>query len=148
MSRMITTVCNTILDTINFAATMAKTAKNGDIICLSGDLGAGKTVFAQGFAQGLKISQQVNSPTFTLLREYTGETLTLYHFDLYRLCETTNKLDYDTLENIGFFDYLGIDGVCLIEWAEFAKDFIPKNAQWLNITVTTNQAREIQQLKP
>ncbi|MCL1986374.1 MAG: tRNA (adenosine(37)-N6)-threonylcarbamoyltransferase complex ATPase subunit type 1 TsaE [Firmicutes bacterium] len=144
---MTSTVCNTASETVNFAIEMAKSAQNGDVICLCGELGAGKTVFAQGFAQGLQITQPVNSPTFTLLREYTGGTLNLYHFDLYRLCEFGNdSLDYETLEEIGFFDYLGTDGVCLIEWANFAKEFIPKQAQWLNITRLKNESRKIQKI--
>jgi tRNA threonylcarbamoyladenosine biosynthesis protein TsaE len=103
--------------TQNFAFDMAKSAKSGQIFCLSGCLGAGKTVFAKGFALGLGYEGRVTSPTFTLMNEYLGGRLPLYHFDLYRL---ENGLD--DLENIGYQEYFNSTGVCLVEWAESAFD--------------------------
>lgn len=123
-------------DTMAFGADMAKKTKAGDIICLCGSLGAGKTAFAKGFADGLGVSGHVNSPTFTLMQVYDDGRLPLYHFDLYRLAELLDEdiqLDYDTLEDIGFFDYMESDGVCLIEWAEYGRDFIPDKAAWIMI---------------
>ena len=123
-------------DTMAFGSEMAKKIKAGDIICLCGPLGAGKTAFAKGFARGLGVSSHVNSPTFTLLQIYENGQLPLYHFDLYRLAELLDEntqIDYDTLENIGFFDYLESEGVCLIEWAEYGREFIPDEAIWVRI---------------
>jgi tRNA threonylcarbamoyladenosine biosynthesis protein TsaE len=83
----------------------------GDVLWLSGDLGAGKTTFAQGLGRGLRVSAPVVSPTFVLVREYRGR-LPLYHIDLYRLDERRDML------NLGLRDYLDGDGVCVVEWAE------------------------------
>ena len=102
------------------AAELAKEVLAGSIYTLSGDLGAGKTVFAKGFAKGLGISSPVTSPTFTLVNEYHEGRLPLFHFDVYRLGEAEEL--YDT----GFFDYLSRGGVCLIEWAERVEEIIPK----------------------
>ena len=121
------------------AASIASGAAPGDVICLSGPLGAGKTAFAQGFALGLGVEDYVNSPTFTIMQIYGGGRLPLYHFDLYRL---TSELDEDSLEDIGFFEYLDKGGVCLIEWAEYARDFIEAGAIWVDIKVN-NTGREI-----
>ncbi len=92
---------------------LGKTLKSGDIVALFGGLGAGKTVFAKGIAAGLGIAEDVTSPTFTLLKEYEGKQK-LYHFDLYRI------EDEESLENIGFREYLNNGGVCVIEWPEKA----------------------------
>ena len=118
-------------DTMNFAAEMSKSAKAGDVICLCGQLGAGKTAFAKGYARGLGVMVHVNSPTFTLLQVYEDGRLPLYHFDLYRLMD--GNVDEDTLEDIGFFEYLDGSGVCLIEWAECARDMVPAGACWIEI---------------
>ena len=97
-----------------------------DVYCLSGDLGAGKTVFAKGFARGLGITENVTSATFTIMNEYAGR-LKLYHFDAYRL-------NPGGLEDTGLFDALGDGlGVCLIEWAETIRDELPGNARWVYI---------------
>ncbi len=93
---------------------LGESLKAGDIIALTGGLGAGKTVFAKGIAEGLGVMGEVVSPTFTLQRTYPG-TRTLHHFDLYRI------EDEDELRNIGFYDTLG-EGVCVIEWAERSED--------------------------
>jgi len=132
-------------ETMAFAENMAASAEAGDIICLCGPLGAGKTAYAKGFARGLGIESHINSPTFTLMQVYINGRLPLYHFDLYRLMESLGEdaqIDPDTLEGIGFFEYLEADGVCLIEWAEYAKDVIPDGAHWLEIKVKEN-GREI-----
>jgi tRNA threonylcarbamoyladenosine biosynthesis protein TsaE len=83
----------------------------GDVVLLYGELGAGKTAFAQGIGRGLGVAATVNSPTFTILKEYMGR-LPLYHFDLYRI------EDAGELESLGFADYFAGDGVSVIEWAE------------------------------
>ena len=128
-------------DTMAFGSEMAKKAQAGDIICLCGSLGAGKTAFAKGFAQGLGVSGHVNSPTFTLMQIYDDGRLPLYHFDLYRLMELLEEgaqVDTDTLDDIGFSDYLDADGVTLIEWAEYGRDVIPEKAVWVRIDKDEN----------
>lgn len=90
----------------------------GDVICLSGDLGAGKTAFVQGLAEGLGIEDYVNSPTFTIVNEYEGP-LPLYHFDVYRIG------DSDELYEIGYEDYIDGDGVTVIEWPQNIADILP-----------------------
>ena len=113
-------------ETFDFAKNMAEGAKKGDIYCLCGDLGVGKTVFTKGFAQGLGIDEHITSPTFTIVNEYEG-TLPFYHFDVYRIG------DIDEMYDIGFEEYIYGEGVCLIEWADIIKDIIPENAVWIKI---------------
>ena len=98
----------------------------GQVYCLSGDLGVGKTVFTRGFARGLGIDEHITSPTFTIINEYEGR-LQLYHFDVYRVADP-EEMDY-----IGCDEYFFGNGVCLIEWAELIEDIIPENAVWIKI---------------
>ena len=95
-------------------------AKPGEIYCLYGDLGTGKTVFSQGFGAGLGIEEPISSPTFTILKEYDEGRLPFYHFDVYRIGSE------DEMEEIGYFDKIDGDGVCLIEWAELIRDILPQ----------------------
>ncbi|MCL1786882.1 MAG: tRNA (adenosine(37)-N6)-threonylcarbamoyltransferase complex ATPase subunit type 1 TsaE [Defluviitaleaceae bacterium] len=115
-------------DTENLGFILGQEAKKGDIFCLSGNLGAGKTVFTQGFAKGLGYEGRVTSPTFTLMNEYVGGRFPIYHFDLYRL-----EGGEEDLESIGYEDYFYGNGVALVEWAELAGDAIPKDAIWVKI---------------
>ena len=115
------------LDTAKVGKEFAKNASPGDVICLSGDLGAGKTVFAGGFAKGLGLKNDITSPTFTILNEYHEGRLSLYHFDLYRI-EDANEL-----HGIGYEEYFFGEGVTLIEWPERAVQLIPPNAVRINI---------------
>lgn len=101
---------------------LASTASPGDIVCLSGDLGTGKTVFVKGFAKGLGVSEPVVSPTFTIVQEYREGRLPLYHFDVYRI------EDPEEMEEVGLDEYFYGDGVCLVEWAGLIEDLIPENA--------------------
>jgi len=112
------------VDTANFAAELAKQASPGDIICLKGPLGAGKTIFAKGFAFGLGYTGQVTSPTFTIIKIYEGGRLPVYHFDLYRL-----EGGVAELEGIGYDEYFYGNGVTLIEWHEMAIEAIPDYAK-------------------
>ncbi len=114
-------------ETINIAKNFAKTLKSGDIVTFVGDLGAGKTAFTKGVAQGLGVLDSVTSPTFTIVNQYDGEALTLFHFDAYRL-ENVTAADCDWLD-----DYFFSDGVCLIEWAENIKDVLPKGFKTVTI---------------
>jgi tRNA threonylcarbamoyladenosine biosynthesis protein TsaE len=97
-------------------------AKQGDVYVLNGDLGVGKTVFAQGFARGLEIEEPVSSPTFTILQIYSTGRLPLYHFDVYRLT------DPEEMEEIGYDEYFYGDGVCLIEWGGQIRELLPPSA--------------------
>ena len=109
---------NSAKETENIAKSFAKTLKKGDVICLSGDLGAGKTAFTAGLAKGLGVNEYVSSPTFTILNCYDGD-LSLYHFDVYRISKS------DELFDIGFDEYISGDGVSVIEWAEMIEDILP-----------------------
>ena len=111
------------------AADFAKTLRAGDVLCMYGDLGAGKTAFVQGLAQGLGIDEHITSPTFTIVNEYEG-TLPLYHFDVYRIA------DSDEMYEIGFDEYVYGEGVSVIEWCELIEDILPEKRY--NITITKN----------
>ncbi|MCQ4725883.1 tRNA (adenosine(37)-N6)-threonylcarbamoyltransferase complex ATPase subunit type 1 TsaE [Anaerotignum faecicola] len=114
-------------ETRNIGQRLGQKAKKGDIYCLSGDLGVGKTVFTQGFAKGLGVEEEyVTSPTFTIINEYCGR-LPFYHFDVYRI-ESLEEMD-DT----GYEEYFFGGGVSLVEWAELVKELIPENAVWIKI---------------
>ena len=114
-------------ETREFAAELAKQSKAGDVFCLFGDLGAGKTAFAQGFAKGIGIEEDITSPTFTIMCIYEGGRLPLYHFDMYRLS------DGSELEAIGAEEFFYGEGVCLIEWPEMIEGYIPENAVFIRI---------------
>ena len=109
----------------------------GDVLALSGDLGAGKTRFVKGLAAGLGVSTPVTSPTFTLLHEYPGARLPLYHFDFYRL-ETEEEV-----LAIGLDDYLASDGVVVIEWAEKFASLLPAATRWLELRLLSESEREL-----
>ena len=98
-------------DTYALGKRLGEAAKAGDVFCLNGDLGVGKTVFTQGFACGLGITEPVNSPTFTIVQEYDGGRLPLYHFDVYRIG------DVSEMDEVGYEDYFYGGGVTLIEWS-------------------------------
>ncbi len=117
---------NSAEETFAFGKKLGEAAKPGDIICLDGDLGVGKTVFTQGFAAGLNIDDYVNSPTFTIVKEYAGR-LPLYHFDVYRIGDPSE------MEEIGYEDYFYGNGVTIIEWPELILDIIPEEAHWIRI---------------
>ena len=114
-------------DTYEFAKKMGEKAAPGQVYCLSGDLGVGKTVFAQGFGAGVGITEPMSSPTFTILQEYHEGRLPLYHYDVYRVG------DIDEMEETGFYEYAGGDGVTLIEWAELIEEIIPRDAVHITI---------------
>lgn len=103
-------------ETGHFAARLAELLQPGDVIALEGDLGAGKTTFTQGLAKGLDIQKTVNSPTFTIIKEYKGK-LPLYHMDVYRVA--------DSMEDLGFDEYFEGDGVSVVEWAHLIEDQLP-----------------------
>jgi tRNA threonylcarbamoyladenosine biosynthesis protein TsaE len=113
------------------------TLRENAVIGLSGDLGAGKTEFVKGVAEGLGSTDLVTSPTFTLVHEYRSGRLPLFHMDFYRL-ETENELD-----EIGFDDYLRRQGICAIEWADRFADRMPRDAIWIGIQISSGSERLI-----
>ncbi|MBQ9984640.1 MAG: tRNA (adenosine(37)-N6)-threonylcarbamoyltransferase complex ATPase subunit type 1 TsaE [Lachnospiraceae bacterium] len=114
-------------ETFDIAKQLAEQAKAGDVFCLNGDLGVGKTLFSQGFAKGLGIEESVNSPTFTIVQEYEDGRIPLYHFDVYRID------DPEEMEEVGFSDMIYGTGVCLIEWANLIADILPE--QYIMVTI-------------
>jgi len=125
-------------ETFDFGAKIATQLRQGDVLALAGDLGAGKTHFVKGLARGLGIENEVTSPTFTLIHEYRGGRLPLYHIDCYRL-ESTQEL-----AEIGLDEYLGADGVTAIEWADKFAELIPDDAKWIRFFARENDTREIE----
>ena len=103
---------NSVAETEELGAQLAARLRPGDVVAYTGDLGAGKTAFTRGIARGLGIPERVTSPTFTIVNEYEGGRLPLFHFDLYRLG------DPEELFDIGWGDYLARGGVCAVEWSE------------------------------
>ena len=114
-------------ETFELGRRMGERAQAGQIICLEGDLGVGKTVFTQGFAEGLGIREPVNSPTFTILQQYEEGRLPLYHFDVYRIG------DVEEMEEIGYEDCFYGEGVCLIEWPSRILEILPDHITWVEI---------------
>lgn len=108
-------------ETFALGEKLGREAKPGQIYTLNGDLGTGKTVFTQGFAAGLGITEPVNSPTFTILQVYEEGRMPFYHFDVYRIG------DVEEMDEIGYEDCFYGEGVCLIEWAELIEEILPKN---------------------
>lgn len=118
---------NSAQETYAVGKQLGEEAKKGDIFCLLGDLGTGKTVLTQGFASGLGICEPISSPTFTILQEYEEGRLPLYHFDVYRIADSEEMFE------IGFDDYVEGEGVCLIEWASLIKDILPETLKVITI---------------
>lgn len=110
-------IVKSVEEMFQFSKKIAHLCKPGDVIALEGDLGAGKTTFTKGFALGLGIHRTVNSPTFTIIKEYEGR-IPLYHMDVYRVT--------DGLEDLGFDEYFEGEGVTVIEWAHLIEDQLPE----------------------
>lgn len=120
-------------ETFELGRRMGLKAVPGAVYCLEGDLGVGKTVFTQGFAQGLGVGGQVNSPTFTILQQYEDGRMPLYHFDVYRIG------DVEEMEEIGYEDCFFGEGVCLIEWPSLIREILPEDAVWIRIGKDPNR---------
>lgn len=114
-------------ETFELGLVLGRQAKPGQIYCLDGDLGVGKTVFTQGFAAGLGIGEPVSSPTFTIIQQYDSGRLPLYHFDVYRIG------DVSEMDEIGWEDFFYGDGVCLIEWSQLILEILPEHAVRIQI---------------
>jgi len=119
-------------DTMEFSKRLATLLQPGDVIALEGDLGAGKTTFTKGLAIGLQINRNVNSPTFTIIKEYQGR-IPLYHMDVYRV--------EDSFEDLGFDEYFEGDGVTVVEWAHLIKDQLPRDLLTISIFLGENGSR-------
>mgnify|MGYP004458868281 FL=1 len=124
---MIVKESNSREDTYRIGRKLGEQAVPGQVFCFFGDLGVGKTIFSQGFAKGLGVDDIVNSPTFTIVKEYDDGRLPLYHFDVYRIG------DVDEMEEIGYNEMVYGDGVCLIEWANLIEEILPDHYQKITI---------------
>ena len=124
---------NSEKETFELGKKIGENAKAGQIYTLTGDLGVGKTVFTQGLAAGLGITEPVNSPTFTIVQMYEDGRLPFYHFDVYRIG------DIEEMEEIGYDDYFFGNGVCMIEWAELIEELIPENS--IHVTIEKDLER-------
>lgn len=118
---------NSAEETFACGRELAQNASAGDVFALIGDLGVGKTVFTKGFADGLGVTEPVNSPTFTILQIYEEGRLPLYHFDVYRIEEP------EEMEEVGFDEYVFGNGVSLIEWADRIEEILPENTYFVTI---------------
>ena len=114
-------------ETYDLGKELGAKAVPGEVLCIDGDLGVGKTVFTKGFAKGLGVEEDVVSPTFTIIQIYDEGNLPLYHFDVYRIGEP------EEMYEIGFEDYFYGEGVCLIEWASLIEELLPENAVRIKI---------------
>lgn len=120
-------------ETLALGVKIGEQAIPGMVICVDGDLGAGKTVLAQGIAKGLGVMEQVVSPTFTIIQEYRDGRLPFYHFDVYRI------EDPDEMYEVGFEDYFYGGGVCMIEWSELIRELLPE--EHVHITIEKQMDR-------
>ena len=127
---------NSPAETEAIGAALGKILPAGTVIAYRGDLGAGKTAFTRGLARGLGCTDLVTSPTYTIVNEYLGGRLPLFHFDMYRLASS------DDLWDIGWEDYLDRNGICAVEWSENVEDAM-ENAIWVSIRKTGDESRTI-----
>ena len=132
-----TIITNSPEETIKAAEEIGKLLRAGDIIAYHGGLGAGKTTFTRGLALGLGLGDVVSSPTFALVNEYNGETLSLYHFDMYRIVS-----EWD-LESSGFYDYDFSSNFAAVEWSENIEKYLTGNRINITINALDEQKREI-----
>ena len=122
-----TYVTNSPAETEALGQRLAERLQPGDVIAYTGDLGAGKTAFTRGLARGLGITERITSPTFTIVNEYQGGRLPLFHFDMYRLGSS------EELYEIGWEDYLARGGVCAVEWSEIVADALEEDCIQVDI---------------
>lgn len=114
-------------ETREFGISLASQLMPGDVLALIGDLGTGKTALTRYIGEGLGVKQRINSPTFTIVKEYTEGRIPLYHFDVYRVG------DPDEMFNIGADEYFFGSGICVIEWADLIEDILPENTKFIYI---------------
>lgn len=130
-------ISHSAAQTQRWGARLGELVQPGDVICLEGDLGSGKTCFVQGIGRGLEITEDINSPTFILANEHRGGRLALYHLDMYRVSSAREVL------GIGLEDYLDSDGVCVIEWAEKIREVLPAERLWITFRYLGESKRGI-----
>ena len=118
---------NSARETFEAGRKLGQAAEPGSVFCLTGDLGVGKTVFTQGFAEGLGIKEPINSPTFTIVQEYNDGRIPMYHFDVYRIGDASE------MDEIGYEEYFFSDGVCLVEWGNIIEELLPDNTIYVTI---------------
>ena len=121
-------------ETFSFAREYAKTLRGGDVVLLDGEMGAGKTVFAKGVAEGLGIDEEVTSPTYAYMNDYDGR---LFHYDCYRI-ESVEQA-----EALGLADYFDMGGICLVEWSQNIAPLLPKKVKRVSIKKLDENRREI-----
>ena len=126
-------ITNCEADTKNFAKSLAKILKPKDIVVLTGELGSGKTKFVEGFLSYFGLENEISSPTFTIVNEYKNNDINIYHFDVYRLADSSEFYE------IGGDEYFDT-GICLIEWGELIEDALPSN--YIHITFTKSENEE------
>ncbi|MCD8390511.1 MAG: tRNA (adenosine(37)-N6)-threonylcarbamoyltransferase complex ATPase subunit type 1 TsaE [Firmicutes bacterium] len=124
-------------ETRSFAAALAAKLERGDTLCLYGDLGAGKTAFVQGLANGLGVAEYVTSPTFTIVNVYESGKMPLYHFDVYRIA------DSDEMYEVGYDEYVYGNGISVIEWPELIEDILPSERYDISIAKSGENSRKI-----
>ena len=122
-------------ETERFAAEYAKTLRDGDVVLLDGDMGAGKTHCAKGIAVGLEIKEEVTSPTYAYMNDYDGR---LFHYDCYRIESVAQA------ESLGLADYFDMGGICLIEWSQNIAQLLPKRVKRVTIKKIDENTREIE----
>jgi tRNA threonylcarbamoyladenosine biosynthesis protein TsaE len=132
-----TFISNSPQETELFGRDFAKNVKAGDVLALTGDLGSGKTQFVKGLAAGLEAATPVTSPTFTLIHEYSGGRLPIYHFDFFRV------EDQESAERLALDEYFFGDGVSIVEWADRFRPSIPANARWISFETKSEKQRAI-----
>jgi tRNA threonylcarbamoyladenosine biosynthesis protein TsaE len=132
-----TFISNSPDETEGFGRKFAETIKAGDVLALTGGLGSGKTQFVKGLTAALGATTGATSPTFTLIHEYSGGRLPIYHFDFFRV---ENR---QSAERLGLDDYFFGDGVSMIEWADRFRDLIPENARWIRFETKSETQRAI-----
>ena len=124
-------------ETIEYGKRLGQQAAPGQILALTGDLGAGKTTLTKSIAAGLGISEMITSPTFTIVKEYHSGRLPLYHFDVYRIG------DIDEMYELGYEEYFFGSGLCVVEWADLIEDLIPEEAMWISIAYGEREEERI-----
>ena len=128
---------NSVEETEALGAELAGRLEPGDVVAFTGDLGAGKTAFVRGLARGLGVQDRVTSPTFTIVNEYEGGRLPLFHFDLYRLGSA------DELFDIGWEDYLARGGVCAVEWSERMEELLEPGTIRVDLRRGEDESRRV-----
>src|SRR5215216_5342126 len=134
---MATFISNSPAETAAIARQIAEHLVAGSVLALTGELGSGKTLFTQGLVAALQSAATVTSPTFTIVHEYQGGRLPVYHFDFFRLENQQPAV------RLGLEDYFFGDGVCVVEWADRFPDLIPEQARWISLEIKSERQRVI-----